>query len=74
MINNKISDLLQPYSHVSIVQKLMNCSPDSKQPRSCLRTSLREEQPLVDEPEAAWTCRKLHHRAEVATAVGAGTN
>lgn len=48
--------------------------PDSKQPRSCLKTSHRAEQALADGPEAAWTCRKLLHRAEVASAVGAGTN
>lgn len=56
-----------------IVQKLISRSPDPKQPRSCLRTSLRE-QASVDEPEAAWTSRKLHHRAEAASAAAAGTN
>lgn len=27
-----------------------------------------------EEPGAGWTCRKLHHRAEAATAVAAGTS
>ena len=45
-----------------------------KQPRSFLRTSLRAQRAPVDEPEAPWTCRKLHHRAELASAVAAGTN
>lgn len=47
---------------------------DCQQPRSCLKTSLRVDPAPVEEPAAAWTCRKLHRRAEVASAAGAGTN
>lgn len=58
----------------NISRNFFSSSPDSKQPRSCLRTSHRAERAPVDGPEVAWTCRKLLHRAEVASAVGAGTN
>lgn len=44
------------------------------QPRSCLKASLRVDPEPEEEPGAGWICRKLHHRAEVATAVAAGTN
>lgn len=44
------------------------------QPRSCLKTSLRVDPALEEEPGVAWTCRKLHHRAEVASAAAVGTN
>lgn len=44
------------------------------QPRSCLKTSLRVDRALEEEPGVAWTCRKLHHRAEVASAAAVGTN
>ncbi|KAM7371604.1 hypothetical protein PAMP_008823 [Pampus punctatissimus] len=44
------------------------------QPRSFRRTSLRVDRQPADELEAAWTCRKRRHRAEAASAAGAGTN
>lgn len=47
---------------------------DIQQPRSCRKTSLRVDPAPVEELAAAWTCRKLHRKAEVASAVGAGTN
>lgn len=57
-----------------ILQKLIHCNPTPQQPRSFPRMNHRVDQALEDEPEAVWTCRKLPHRVEVASAVGAGTN
>lgn len=79
--NAPYHDLLcDPYSLVlfavirAFKQPENNASLSSKQPRSCLKTSLRAEGVQVDGPVGAWTCTKRHHRARVASAVGAGTN
>lgn len=62
--------VLFPLCRNSFIVVLLN----PKQPRSFLRTSLRVEWEPVDELEVAWTCRKLHHRAEASSAAHAGTN